>query len=66
MVNVIDLSARRERWTTAYSWGDIILSVSNQGRIHLRVGEEVRTIGLIEAVTLMGQLSKSFDEVSGL
>ena len=66
MFKVIDLASRLERWTTAYEYEDLVFSVSNHGRIHVKVGEESRIMSLVEAVSMMGRVSETFENLSGL
>ena len=66
MFNVIDLSSRRETWNTSWSHGDLTMSVSNHGRICVQIGDESRVVPLVEAVTMLSQVSTSVEKLSGL
>jgi|LauGreDrversion4_2_1035121.scaffolds.fasta_scaffold42962_6 hypothetical protein len=66
MVNVIDLASRRETWSVAYELGDLVFLVSNHGRIKVNVGGEIRTMDLLDAVSMLGRVSERFETNSGL
>jgi hypothetical protein len=66
MSKVVDLAARREKWNTSWSLGDLVLSVSNHGRICVQIGDEKRLVDLVDSVALLSQVSTSFEELSGL
>jgi len=66
MSKVIDLASRRETWSTSWSLGDLVMSVSNHGRICVQIGDEKRLVDLVDSVSLLSQVSTSFEKLSGL
>lgn len=66
MFKVIDLASRRETWNVAYELDDLIFFVSNHGRIKVQVGDEIRTMDLLDSVSMLGRVSESFEAGANL
>ena len=64
--NVVSILARQERWTTAYELGDLCVSVSNHGRIHIKVKDETVALQLVDSVDMLGRVSEKLEKLSGL
>lgn len=63
---VVSIESRLERWHSAYELGNLKVSVSNHGRMHIQVNSEVTFLDLTDSVALLGRVSESFEKHSGL
>lgn len=60
---VVDLSARRERWTTAFDTFDMSVAVSNHGRIHILLDGKETYLDMTDAVHMMSAVSAEYERL---
>lgn len=60
---VVSITSRQERWNTAFDGGDVVLAVSNHGRLNISLGGKDVTLNMTEAVQLLGAVSTEYDRI---
>lgn len=63
---VVDLTSRMERWNTAYERDGLCISVSNHGRINIRLEGSDISLPLVDGVDMLGRVSEAVEQLSGL
>lgn len=58
---VINLTSRLEKWYTAYEIDNMVVSVSNHGRTHIKIDSKEITLEMMDSVDLLGRVSESFE-----
>ena len=62
MSNVVSLFEKKERWNTILSHGELLISVSNHGRLSFTLKDQLVTLSMFDSVCLLQTLKKSFYE----
>ena len=63
---VVDITARMERWSTAYEHDDLTIAVSTHGRINISLGGTDINLPLVDGVDMLGRVSDAVERLSGL
>lgn len=63
---VVDIASRRERWHTAYTVAGLEISVSSHGRMYIMLDGKEIFLDMTDAVDLMGQVSKKYEQIAEL
>lgn len=63
---VVSIMSRQERWHTAYELGDLAVSVSNHGRIHITVDGKDVSLSLVDSVDMLGRVSEKLEALAEL
>lgn len=63
---VVDIAPRRERWHTAYTVVGLEISVSSHGRMYIMLDGKEIFLDMTDAVDLMGQVSKKYEQIAEL
>lgn len=65
MGEVISMRDRLEKWKSAYRSHDdngwLEISCSSNGRLCIRVGDEIKELDVVESVRLLGDVSKGME-----
>lgn len=63
---VVNITSRQERWSTSFSQGPLQISVSNHGRTHIMLNGQEYWLDMVSSVSLMSQVSESFQDLTGI
>jgi hypothetical protein len=63
---VVDITARMERWNTAYEHAGLCISVSTHGRINISLEDKDVSLPLVDGVDMLGRVSEAVEQLSGL
>lgn len=63
---IVDIASRRERWHSAYAAAGMEISVSNHGRMYIRLDGKDIHLDMTDAVDMMARVSEKYEKIAQL